>query len=155
MIASLESTCGSFQTFNHDTKRFDPGEEFAVRFENRPRCVQGARSLKHVDHGQLIMFPFSPIAPIPFGNLPLFLGIGLSPFKPPKLFIRIDMKPELDDYRAKVGQLAFKFINFPVSSFPFLLRAVALNAFYQHPSVPGAVKDRDMSRLGNASPKPP
>jgi hypothetical protein len=76
-------------------QHLDAGIPLAVRFDDRPRCVQRGGAVQHLLNGVAVLIQLLPISPILVGDLPLLVGHFLSLPKPPQLLVRIDVKPEL------------------------------------------------------------
>ena len=72
-----------------------------------------------------------------------------------ELCFRIDVDPELENDRAVIGELFFKFVDLAVGALPVVLAAVALDALDHDAAVPAAVKDRHMATARQARPEPP
>ena len=96
---TLDQPQGSLQALADrladDLQDFDTGMPFAVRFDDRPRCVRGGGTMQHLLNRFAVLVQFLMISPVLVGDLPLFVGDFLPLLKPPQLLVGIDVQPEL------------------------------------------------------------
>src|SRR5258708_6375644 len=76
-------------------QHLDAGIPFAVRFDDRPRCVRRSGAVKHLLKGVGVLIELLPFSPVLVGDFPLFVFHFLSLPKPPQLLVGIDVQPEL------------------------------------------------------------
>lgn len=112
-------------------------------------------SLQHFIDSNFVLIPLFTVAPIFIGNLPLLVWILLTFLKTSKLCILVNLNPEFQDDSAPIGELLFKFIDFGVCTLPVIFLAEAFQTLYHHPSIPGAVKQDDVSAFGQILPESP
>jgi hypothetical protein len=115
----------------------------------------GTGPVDHFIDRRLILVPFFPVAVILFGNLPFFIRIIFTVFEAFKLFVFIDLKPELDDYGSKIGQVFLHIVYFTISPLPIGRRAKSLHPFNQDSAVPGPVEYGHVTGFWNMVPESP
>ena len=123
------------------------------------KMYQGAKSgiglHEHFVDGRLVEIPFLTVSPVLVRDLPLFFRRILTLREALKLGLLVDLNPEFDHDGAPVRQFFLEFVDLIVSSLPVVFTAEALQALHHDASVPGAVKDGDMSVLGQPCPESP
>ena len=120
-----------------------------------PRSVGGTGLCDHLIDRCLIRIPFITVAPVLVRDLPLFFRCILSLIKTLKLRIFVNLHPEFDDHSTPVVKFFFKFVDLIVGAHPVIFTAKSLQTLHHHSSVPGAVKNSDMSCFRQSRPETP
>ena len=115
----------------------------------------GTGVLDHVMTGLLIFIPFGPVTPVLARHLPAFERLLLAAFKAFQLFVRRNVQPKLNQNRATFNELVLKVIDLGKRSTPLIFRCESLDSFDQHPTVPTAVEDRQMTPMLQTPPESP
>ena len=66
----------------------------------------------------IMLIPFSPIAPVLFGDFPMFERISFAASEAIQLLLFGNMKVNFDDRGTVLHQESFKFVDFSISAFP-------------------------------------
>ena len=73
----------------------------------------------------------------------------------PKLFVLRDVQPELDQDDPTVDKLLLEMVDLSIRSLILLERCKTFDAFHQHPAVPAAVEDRQLTGAREMTPEAP
>ena len=132
-----------------------PRVPLGVALDEVPRRLGGARLREHVLHGLGVLIALLPVAPILVGQLPRLERIFLASLEAPQLLLVGDVHPELDEDGALHDQHRLELADLGVGPLPRVVVGVPLDAFDQHPAVPGAVEDGHATPAGQLRPEPP
>ncbi len=128
----------------HGLKDLDPGQSPLRGLHHRPGGVGRAGLFEHLLDG-LEPLPVVPmVLPLRLAHLP---GGGGVVFESPEallLLLLADVKPELHEHRARVGQLPLELSDLLVGLLPLALGHVAFHPLHQDPPVPRAVENGEL-----------
>src|SRR5258708_10702147 len=100
-----------------------------------------------------VLVPLLTGTNVRLADLPALVGISKPLLEPAKLFVLGDSEENLHQLDPVVDEHCFELIDFVVGALPRRFGSELVDSLHQHPPVPGAVKDRNASRQGKASPK--
>ena len=120
-----------------------------------PWCKGRTRLLNHFIDCHLVLIPFFTVSPVLLRNLPLLFRCVLTVIEPLQLGILINLHPEFNNDSTPVVKLLLELIHFIIGTLPVIFTAKAFQTLYHHASVPGPVKNRNMSVLGKPGPESP
>src|SRR5271166_6272060 len=124
-----------------------------VAFDECPWRGGGAGLYQHLFHCFFVGCPFLAIAPVFLGQLPRFVADGFALLEAAKLFLVRDVDPELRQDGSKVAQLPFEGVDLLVGALPFRFAGESFHSLHQHATIPGAIKNGDLSALRQSSPE--
>src|SRR5438309_1790794 len=84
---------------------------------------------EHIAHGDLVVLPLPPVAPVFLVYLVLLVGEVLSLSKTAELFVFANMQPEFDYDDSMLRKLLLEVVNFLIRTSPFVISRKAFQAF--------------------------
>src|SRR5687768_3668438 len=102
-----------------------------------------------------MLVPLLSVAPVFGRELEALEAHFLPLFKTPQLLISADLEPELHDHVAGSDELRFEIVDLGIRSLPFGGRGEALHPLDQHPPIPAAIVDRELSVTRERAPEAP